>query len=360
MSTVHVRFAGDDDEEALLAELLAEARETDPENGLASKFEAGMHLYYGRHEEALASLRRAAATLHWDFEVHYFTGLLHYLLGNAEEALDAFRRTRSREIEMLTSRYWGPAYLHTARIHTQNARPGKQRLVAQQFLDTKRPNGATDGRYVAARARMLALAGDAEQAAKIADQFLEDCAWPTYSHQHNVARALAFAASGLPDNRSRMLAIGAVDPGYTLIGRPAPAIEAVTAQGDDFILAEQRGKVVLLTFWYPHGRDFLDVHPRRVDAIRRRHEDAGLVVVGMNPTEGFAHGHLGETIGITNIPNSEPIRDDYHASGRVAVVIDREGVVRDWQRMQDDDSHWEVETRVVEALREPVPVAAGR
>lgn len=365
MDVVPNQFAGFDDGEAMLRELLADQWAEDPDNSLAWKLDAGLHLWHERHADALASLERAARRLSSDFEVHYYTGLIHYLAGDTDRALAAFKL--ARKFEDVDSQNWEAVYLHTAQIHAQRDELGKAQRVVRQYLATRRADSEKDYRYVAATTRMLTLVGEGRRAVDVAETYqLDRVGQRTRPHARpcSVNRALAFAGSTLPRNRARLLRIGELEPGHTLIGEPAPDFEATTAEGNVIRLSDYRGRAVLLAFAHdgPEGwrGDWLSGPPSRIEGIHRRHVSEGLAVVRLHANGESAHSHAADADGIPTIVEAEAIRDDYHARGRTTVVIDRNGIVRDWAFNWRGVTEWDVETRVVEALRGHSELAAAR
>jgi len=77
-------------------------------------------------------------------------------------------------------------------------------------------------------------------------------------------------------------------PESTLVGRPAPdfALDVVTSgsSGDRIHLSELKGHAVILDFWATWCEPCQVVAPI-LDRISRKHQDRGLVVVGVNTSD---------------------------------------------------------------------------
>ena len=120
------------------------------------------------------------------------------------------------------------------------------------------------------------------------------------------------------------------------LGEPVPALKGTFFSGQDFDLAQMRGKVVLVNF-YSSYCSFCAYEIGNLEAFYEQHRGQGfeVIVVGIDNMED---GHRVERmLGIYNLPGV--MADDLEQSGferryptPTAFVIDRSGILRARQR----------------------------
>ncbi len=81
---------------------------------------------------------------------------------------------------------------------------------------------------------------------------------------------------------------GGLDAVLAMHGQPAPALSVTSwANGEAVTLADLQGKVVLLDFWGTWCPPCRKLTPLMID-LANRHEDDGLVVIGVHTSRGGA------------------------------------------------------------------------
>ena len=121
--------------------------------------------------------------------------------------------------------------------------------------------------------------------------------------------------------------------GGPLLGRPAPALEGKTLDGDSFRLADLRGKPVVVNFWATWCPPCRDEFPVLADAAAR-HATDGLEVVGVvfNDDPGAARdfaAQAGATWPSLVDPGKAHARDWKVIAPPQTFFIDRDGIVRE-------------------------------
>jgi thiol-disulfide isomerase/thioredoxin len=133
------------------------------------------------------------------------------------------------------------------------------------------------------------------------------------------------------------------DSGAELLGAPAPDWSFTRWIGPPLSLAELRGKVVLVR-WWTEGCHFCATTLPELEALRRRHAEDGLVVIGVfhpKPPREVSDRHIRATAkrlgfgGPIAVDRDWTTLDRYWLGGHperdwtsVSFLIDREGMIR--------------------------------
>ncbi len=132
------------------------------------------------------------------------------------------------------------------------------------------------------------------------------------------------------------LAQGAVE-----IGQPAPPLKGLLVSGDDFDLADYRGKVVLVNFYSSYCRHCA-LEIGSLETAVETYGPKGLVVIMLGVDQLADKGRVARMLGIYNLQGG--MVDELTECGferryptPTAFVIDREGVVR--------EKYWGVKTQ---------------
>lgn len=127
-------------------------------------------------------------------------------------------------------------------------------------------------------------------------------------------------------------------PGAVAVGRPAPAYEAATLQGDTVSLASLRGKVVLLNIWATWCAPCREEIPY-LQTLYGRHAAEGFEIVGVSVDARGTEASIEEfrkDFGMTYpiwLDPDERIQTLYLALGVPAsYLIDRDGILR-WRHL---------------------------
>jgi cytochrome c biogenesis protein CcmG/thiol:disulfide interchange protein DsbE len=115
-------------------------------------------------------------------------------------------------------------------------------------------------------------------------------------------------------------------------GDPAPALEATLVDGSRFVLAGQRGKVVLVNFWATWCPPCRAEMPA-IDAFYRAHRDEGLVVIAISMDEPEDLPKVSEAMAGFSFPTALVSRTQAKGYGRLwrmplTFVVDRDGILR--------------------------------
>ncbi len=129
-----------------------------------------------------------------------------------------------------------------------------------------------------------------------------------------------------------MASAAAAEPGYALLGRPAPDFALHANGGDNVRLSEHRGEVVVLSFWSSRCTPCRG----QLAALNRSfltYRSAGLEVYGVGvddvpaQSQQFAHS-VGVGFAMLLDPSKAVSRDYEVDNLPMTVLIDRNGVVR--------------------------------
>jgi len=141
-------------------------------------------------------------------------------------------------------------------------------------------------------------------------------------------------------------------------GQPAPAIEATLLDGSRFVLAEQRGKVVLVNFWATWCLPCRAEMPA-IDAFYRAHREEGLVVVAISMDEPADLALVRDAMKGYAFPTALISRTQAKGYGRLwrmplTFVVDRDGILRRnaWKAAPKIDAA-SLDTEVLPLLRKP-------
>ena len=140
------------------------------------------------------------------------------------------------------------------------------------------------------------------------------------------------------------------------VGDPAPDLSVATHTGEEFSLADYRGKHPVVLFFYP--KDGTSVCTKEACSFRDAYDDfteAGAVVIGISGDSALRHQNFAQkhTLPFLLVSDQEgSIRRAFGVPktmgilpGRVTYVIDREGIVR-----HVFNSQFEADRHVREAL----------
>jgi peroxiredoxin len=138
-----------------------------------------------------------------------------------------------------------------------------------------------------------------------------------------VARLLALA----------MVLVVSFAHGAVEIGQPAPPLKGLLVSGDDFDLAEHRGKVVLVNFYSSYCRHCA-LEIGSLETAVETYGPKGLVVIMLGVDQLKDKGRVARMLGIYNLQGG--MVDELTECGferryptPTAFVIDREGIVRE-------------------------------
>ena len=202
-----------------------------------------------------------------------------------------------------------------------------------------------------------------------------------------LAPALIAAREAVPQPHAHEALAPDPDAGAEWRGTPAPDWAFTRWIGPAHTLASLRGKVVLLRWWSEDCRYCAATLPG-LEALRRRHADRGLVVIGVfhpKPPHEVSDRHIlavAKQLGFGGpiaVDRDWTTLDRYWLSGHpdrnwtsVSFLIDREGVIR-WVQgggeyhPGDDPAHArcalqyrELEQALARVLAEPAPTSAVR
>jgi thiol-disulfide isomerase/thioredoxin len=115
-------------------------------------------------------------------------------------------------------------------------------------------------------------------------------------------------------------------------GQPAPALEATTLEGARFVLAEHRGKVVLVNFWATWCLPCRTEMPA-IEAFYRAHRDQGLVVIAISLDEPADLAQVRQAMAGFSFPAALISQTRAKGYGRLwrlplTFVVDRDGILR--------------------------------
>jgi cytochrome c biogenesis protein CcmG, thiol:disulfide interchange protein DsbE len=116
------------------------------------------------------------------------------------------------------------------------------------------------------------------------------------------------------------------------VGQPAPVLKATELNGQDFDLAEQRGKVVIVNFWATWCGP-CRVEMPALDAFYRAFRDRGLVLIGISVDRWSDRGKVAAVMRDFSYPaamGNEAKADDFPRPKEIPItyVIGRDGVLR--------------------------------
>lgn len=121
--------------------------------------------------------------------------------------------------------------------------------------------------------------------------------------------------------------------GETLaLGEPAPSLEATQLDGGHFSLAQQVGKVVIVTFWATWCAPCREEMPA-LDAFYKQHRDEGLEIIAISADDPADRKSVDAVMAALSFPAA--MRGDAKFNGYgwlrhipVTFVIDRDGILR--------------------------------
>ncbi len=121
--------------------------------------------------------------------------------------------------------------------------------------------------------------------------------------------------------------------GAVEIGQPAPPLKGLLVSGDDFDLAEHRGKVVLVNFYSSYCRHCA-LEIGSLESAVETYGPKGLVVIMLGVDQLKDKGRVARMLGIYNLQGG--MVDELTECGferryptPTAFLIDREGIVRE-------------------------------
>src|SRR6266404_3683481 len=115
-------------------------------------------------------------------------------------------------------------------------------------------------------------------------------------------------------------------------GKPAPALAAKTIDGQPFMLAAERGHVVIVNFWATWCSPCREEMPA-LDAYYRQHKDHGLRVLAISMDDPRDDKAVREVMHAFSYPAAFEREADHRGYGRIwrmpmTFVIDRQGILR--------------------------------
>ncbi len=148
------------------------------------------------------------------------------------------------------------------------------------------------------------------------------------------------------------------------VGKPAPLFTLTDLDGEEFVLAEQKGKVVYLDFWATWCPPCREAMPHSNELAQRPEAEAGdLVVLAVDldetPDEVTAYLEQQNFTMRTAIDPKGAAAEQYGVEGiPTFVVIGRDGVVK-WQAsgFNPAGTPAQIDAAIESALAEPAPEA---
>ena len=127
--------------------------------------------------------------------------------------------------------------------------------------------------------------------------------------------------------------LASVAHGAVELGEPAPPLKGVLVSGDNFDLAEHRGKVVLVNFYSSYCRQCA-LEIGTIEVAMETYGPRGLVVIMLGVDKLEDKGRVARMLGIYNLQGG--MVDELTECGferryptPTAFLIDREGIVRE-------------------------------
>lgn len=116
-------------------------------------------------------------------------------------------------------------------------------------------------------------------------------------------------------------------------GKPAPAFEATTLQGEKFSLAAQNGKVVIIHYWATWCASCREEMPA-IESYYKAHQNEGLVVLAVSINEATDLAEVNEVMKSYSFPSAMAADSKARGYGRIwriplTFVVDRQGVLRE-------------------------------
>lgn len=259
--------------------------------------------------------------------------LVQYLVQKAEHAdfarkqADPFRtevetESRGDDGKLVRGTYKLPEEYQAYEYHLRVVDPAALRAEARRLADEVIREYA-DVPYVTRRTRNLEAAMRLPEPAMRGHVFTQD-------ERNEVAKVLAHKQS-LAD-RAR----GAIDElDNVVVGRPAPAIEGPTMDGQPRRLADYRGKVVVLVFWGTWCGPCMGEVPNERE-LAERLKDKPFALLGVDCEDGqdrarevMARERMTWPNWNDGAPGTGPIAAAYHIKGYpTSFVVDAQGIIR--------------------------------
>jgi len=198
---------------------------------------------------------------------------------------------------------------------------------AAALYDEIRSDGSAAGRAALRAGALWARAGDVTRSARAYARAV--AIGPTGEAWG--ALATAATSAGLSGEQSRCLVWDALDA----VSRPATDFALRTLDGAPASLTALRGRVVLVTFWFPSCAPCRAEFPY-LEQLRARHEAAGLTILAIDITreDAGARRAIAELkVAFPSLTGEERVVEAVKAAYRVksaptSVLVDREGRVQ--------------------------------